>query len=34
MNPYVVRIIVQAAVQVTEIFIEKWINTKKRSRSK
>jgi hypothetical protein len=28
MNPHVIRIIVQAAVQVTEIFIEKWIETK------
>jgi hypothetical protein len=28
MNPYVVRIIVQAAAEVAEILIEKWIGTK------
>jgi hypothetical protein len=34
MNPSVVRIIVQAAIQVAQIFIDKWINTKGRSRGK
>jgi hypothetical protein len=34
MNPNVLKIIGQAAIQVTQIFIERWIDTKERSRGK
>jgi len=34
MNSNVLRIIAQAAISVAQIFIEKWIETKERSRSK
>jgi hypothetical protein len=34
MNPHVWQIIAQAAVQVAQIFIEKWISTKERSKGK
>jgi hypothetical protein len=34
MNPHVLTVIAQAAVQVAQIFIEKWIATKERSTGK
>jgi hypothetical protein len=34
MNPHVLTVIAQAAVQVAQIFIEKWISTKQRSKRK
>jgi hypothetical protein len=34
MNPHVLTVIVQAAVQVAQILIEKWISTKRRSKGK
>jgi hypothetical protein len=34
MNPSVLRIVAQAAVQVAQILIEKWIDTIERSKSR
>ena len=34
MNPNIWRVIAQAAVQVAQIFIERWINTKERSKAR
>ncbi len=34
MNPHILTVITQAAMQVAQILIEKWINTKERSKGK
>jgi len=34
MNPHIWRVVAQAAIQVAQIFIEKWIETIERSKAR